>query len=110
METITPGENYTEAYTAGSAIKVSNSSTLVDPLTFEYTPNQNAGLVYYDLSNNAGNPFSDYNNTLVPSNSSCYTFDCRNGADGSSCYSNGNNIQVKACYITDLTATICADS
>ncbi|KAL9095464.1 MAG: hypothetical protein Q9165_002335 [Trypethelium subeluteriae] len=108
VETIASGANYTETYTTGSAIKVAANNTVESPLTVEYTPNGQAGLVYYDLSNNAGNPFADFNNILAPRNSSCFTFNCAAGSAGSACYSNGANIQVKACTFTDLTTTVCA--
>ena len=51
------GSAYSEAFkTGGTAIKVGWHPQLSGPLTFEYTPSN--GLVYYDISNNAGKPFS----------------------------------------------------
>ncbi|KAI9691324.1 MAG: hypothetical protein M1820_009745 [Bogoriella megaspora] len=106
--TIPPGGTFSEPYTSfGSAIRIANSSSIASPLTFEYTPNRASNLVYYDLSNNAGNPFSGFENVLVPSNSSCYRFDCKAGDTGTGCYSNGASIKVQACTPTDLTTRLC---
>ncbi len=56
--TLAPGgSTYSEAFkNGGTAIKVGWHAALSAPLSFEYTPSN--GLVYYDISNNAGNPFS----------------------------------------------------
>lgn len=89
----------------GAAVKLATTSQIANPLTLEYTPS--GATTYYDLSNNAGNPFSNRRVQLNPSDASCYHFNCAAGQ--SSCYSNGASPKVKTCSSSaSLTVVLCA--
>lgn len=107
VQEIASHKSFAEAFkSSGSAIKIGRYAGLSAPLTFGYTPSNN--LVYYDLSNGAGNPFSTFRNRLDPGKPSCSGFNC--GPNDAGCYSNGGSIKVKACQLTSLNTTVCAAS
>lgn len=102
------GGSYSEVYkSAGSAIKMGTWPALSAPLTLEYTPS--GSQLYYDLSNNAGNPFNLYHVDLTSSNPACPGYNCP--ASNPGCYSSANALKVKACgTVQSLTVTLCATS
>lgn len=117
---------YSEALKVGGGkLNVGVTPYLSAPLSMGYNPTN--GLVYYDLSNQFGNPFPQYRNTVTPSNVSCkysshaptvitttadtnvlgYKFNC--APNDELCYSNGKHIRVQACQApTSLTMRVCA--
>ena len=100
---------FTQSYSepikrAGSVISVGIDAKLETSLSVEYTPSGN--VVYYDLSNNAGNPMATHRNELIPSIAGCTEFNCANGDEA--CYSNNKHLHVGACNVaTDLVYTAC---
>jgi len=90
---------------SGAAVLVGTHEALTAPLTLGYTPSEDT--TYYDLSNNAGNPFANYSVLLIPGPQvSCGITAC--GPHASDCYSNSANIKVKTCRNTGFELELCS--